>query len=213
MTVPFDLNAEVSSLCSTGLRPQTLTGAFLRLMAQKFSVPENIRDPRIRHYVWSPDDTLSKILIIPAYKWQAGTLQNRPAVVVKRNQWTISPLGIGDGLMVPAWHSDQIPANPEEMYIGVTGSHTMFIVARTAAEVEMLSTEVAMNLIHFGQAIRNDLMMDKLQVTEVGPVAIVEEDKENFAVPVTVAYTYVEAWTIVAETPLFKGMLLTTDVS
>jgi hypothetical protein len=210
---PYNLDADTSSLLSTGIRPQILTGVFVRLLARKFAIPEGIHDPRLRGYIWDKDARSSRILIVPVHAWHADVAQTRPALVVKRNRLAPRQIGLRDGAAVPGWNTNQVPANMETQTMAMEGSHTIFAIARSSAEAELLGTEIYIDLVHFGQVIRRDLGLHRFRISEVGPVSILEEEKEAFAVPVTAAYSYVDDWSVIAETPLFKGLILRTEVS
>ena len=94
----------------------------------------------------------------------------------------------------------------------MVGSHTVFAVARAAAQVDVLSAEIATRLIQYQQAIQAEFGFNRFRVAEVGAISKLEEASETFVVPVTVAYTYVEAWSVWTEAPYLKRITIGTDV-
>lgn len=211
---PYNVDAEISSLRSTGLRSNTLTGIILKLLTTHFSRERGIQDPRLKSFIWNADLTESKILIVPVWHWQTPGSQQRPALVIKRNALQTRQLGLGDGqAIVPGLSSEKIPANQEVVsQIAVAGSHTIFAIAAVPTQAELLSTEVATRLIQYAQAIQNEFDFSKFRVAEIGALAKIEESSEHFVVPITVAYTYVDAWTVWSAAPLLKQLVVETNV-
>jgi hypothetical protein len=211
---PYNLDVEVSSLCSTGLRPHILTGVVLRLLTRHFSTTRGIQDPRLQGYIWDDDPRTSKILIVPVWRWLTAGSEARPALVVKRNALRPRQLALADGqALVAGIDADRIPADHEAVaQIAVVGSHTIFAIATNPAEVELLSTEVWIRLIQYAQAIQTEFGFNRFRVAEIGALSKVEESSEKFVVPVTVAYTYVDAWSVWSASPFLKRLVTRTDI-
>lgn len=210
---PYNVDATVSSLNSTGLRPHTLTGIILRLLTRAFSVAAGIQHPQLKGYIWTNNPETTKILIAPVWRWNTPGMGARPALLVKRNALRPRQLGLADGqAVIGGLNGDKIPVNEEPIaQVGVVGSHTVFALSKNPAEAEWLSTEVAIRLIQYAQAIQNEFGFNRFRVAEIGAISKLEESSEHFAVPITVAYMYMDAWRIVSESPLLKRLVLQTS--
>lgn len=209
MAEPYNIDAEISSLCSTGLKPNILTGIVLRLLTQHFAVAAGIQEPQLKAYIWNSDPRISKIHIVPVWRWLTAAVQNRPAIVVKRNALQPRTLGLGDGeCLISGLSSEVVPADQAAtQQIAVSGSHTIFAIASVAAQAELLSTEVFLRLTQYQQVIQREFMFARFRVAEVGPIERLEEHSESFVVPVTVAYAYVDAWQVWSTAPFLKRIV------
>ena len=96
--------------------------------------------------------------------------------------------------------------------LAMAGSHTIFAVAREPAQAELLGNEVSMRLVQYQQAIQNDFGFNRFRVAEIGALTKIEEANETFAVPITVAYTYVDAWSIWVSSPYLKRLVVRASV-
>lgn len=208
-TEPENRIPKVSALCSYGMRPHVMTGLIRQLLLGHFSDPQNVEEPRIRRHLlslneWQPvDDEInySGILIESITRWAPNNADKRPAVLIKRNGWKWNKQGIGD-------------LAGENLYTGQTsysgmweGSHTLFCLAQNGAETEFLATEVVKFLILFSPMIRDQLNLHRFFVAEVGGVGEVQEVTQGYAVPVTVAYTAEETWSIQPYAPRLKRIV------
>jgi len=214
-TSPYNVDQEISSLCSTGLKPNLLTGVILKLLTRHFSTAKGIQEPQLKDYIWSNTPAASKILIVPVWRWLVRTSQLRPAIVIKRNALRPRTIALGDGqALVPGLSEDKIPMNQEvTSQIAVAGSHTIFAIAELATQAELLSTEIFLRLIQYQQAIQEEFMFNRFRVAEVGPLARLDEHSESFVVPITVAYAYVDAWQIWSTAPFLKRLVLETTIA
>lgn len=212
-TAPFDVDVAPSGLETTGLRLNALTGLFLDLLATHFSSASHIRDPLLQGYIWSGDATLSKILIVPSWKWQTADQQRRPAVVIRRDALQFSTLGLADGAAMIGDRSDtQIPSVADEiLHVLASGSHTLFALSAQAGQAERIADEVAIRILHFQQVLRKEFGFHTFRVAGIGPLSEIEEASEYFTVPVTVAYSLDEAWRVPTEAPFLKRIVVTTQ--
>jgi hypothetical protein len=209
---------EYSSLCSTGHTPQILTGAFLRIVENHFSNPDNIEQAALKDNIarLDPEDTTDGlaekgILIQPIYKWNPAELNHRPAIYIKRNSFRTQRYGINDGLTVGL--GKDADGNIETLRgeyhtVGVLGSHTLFNIGRTGAETEVLSYEVFRELQQFAPASRRDLKLTRLSVTDVTEVQKLDEYDQHFVVGVVVGWAYFEKWRIIPEAPWLKAFTI-----
>ena len=208
---------EWSSLCSTGLTPNIVTGALLRFIQEHFSNPNKIENPFLRDNIWrdNPGDTTEGIpskgiLIEPTYNWNPRDFQRRLAVYISRNAMTTQRLGINDGLQVGLGKDPKTGElkTDEGQYhvVGVQGSHTLACVGRAGAEVEILGTEVWKEVLHFSPVLRRDLKLKRLVVSEASPVAQLQEYDQHFVVTVAVGWYYFEKWRLRQIAPWLKGV-------
>jgi len=209
---PYNVDAEISGLCNTGLHASILTGVILRLMTGHFADAEHISDPELTRFIWDADPSESKILIVPVWQWATPGSQQRPAIVVKRNALRVQQLGLSDGEAVLSGPDlDSVPANATaNCQVGMIGSHTVFAIATLAAQAERLGAEIATRLIQYANAIKSELGFHRCRVAEIGAINKLEESSETFVVPVTVAYKYVNAWTVWSEAPFLKRLVVET---
>ena len=210
-----------SSLCTSGLQAQILTGVFLQLIRSHFSSADYIEEPRLRTCLWVPkvDDAVvadperSRILIEPVYRWDPRTIQARPGIIVRRND--LQPrnrLGIGmnEEVSLGGLDPDSLPEAGREYYLPFQGSHSLFCVAKDGGAAELLSTEVARQLYQFARPIVKEFGFEFLELAHIGAVSRLEESFEHFAVPVTIKYGFYDHWKVTKQTPRFAGISLNT---
>lgn len=196
-TIPTQFfGVEVSSLCSLLNRPIILTGVFRDVLARHFTTAGYVEESDLKHLIWK-EAAESPILIETIHRWVPEKTERRPGVVVKRNAYQNQRRGIGDLRQGPPADLD---GNPHYVTFW-TGSHTLFCIGGTGAQAELLGTEVQRELTQFGPEIARVLDLKRIQVTQVGAVAELEEAQENFVVPVTVGYTYEERWILRLQAP------------
>jgi len=208
--VPEDRIARVSSLCSYGMRPHVVTGLLRQLLIAHFSDANNIEEPQLRQKFidegpWVKDEnglSNSSIIIESITRWLPNEADNRPAILIKRGSWAWKRTGIGD----------QAGANVfsgSSQYHGLwEGSHTLYCLALTGLEAELLTVEVVKFLQHFGPWIREQMGFMRFIVSEVGGIGEVQEVVQGYAVPVTVAYVAEESWELQPAAPRLKRFVL-----
>jgi hypothetical protein len=207
LTSPGDHMPEISALCSLGMRPHLMTGILRKFLIQHFIDRNNQEQPAFRQegtappndYLWRASDSTG-ILIESITRWKPNTVEKRPAIILKRNAWTVERRGINDLMQgIPA--IDALDRYATYM----VGSHTLFCIAGEAAEVELLVAEVYRWLISFGPIIRQYIDLHRFVTVSVDSVFILDDEAtENFVCPITVAYAHEERWTIRPHVPLLK---------
>jgi len=88
------------------------------------------------------------------------------------------------------------------------GSHTLFCIGGTGAQAEVLATEVQRELTEFASHYLRNMHLHRFQVVEVGAVGELEEATENFVVPVTVGYAFMQNWTVAQQAPTLHHVSL-----
>lgn len=203
-TVPRFDASRVSQLCDQGNRLLITTG-LLRLWLVGHFQQANLedQDQTIQKMLWSPQAT-SGILIESITRWRPEMTEKRPGVIIKRNGWKRLRLGIADRMM------GTVESTGQEVYGNFwQGSHTLFCIAGNGAEAEKLATEVFRELNQFGPKFRLAVDLMRFEVTEVGELLLLEEGRQNFVVPIVVAYVSSEAWRVNQETPLLRNLNVT----
>lgn len=189
----------VSSLLSLGPRHLVMTGAIRQILIQHFADVTNILSASLRNNVWTANEETG-ILIESATRWVPTLAEKRPAIIIKRNALRSVRLGIGNQMQ--GFRNLDGFSRYEKMK---QCSHTCFCVANEGAEAEELGQEVYEELDHFGPLIRCELGLLRFEAVDVGTIVELEEfGRENFAVPVTVAYAYSDTWTLRQYAPLLK---------
>jgi hypothetical protein len=201
----MDVVAEkAASICALMPRPQVVQGLLVSWMRVHFSDAPNIEDPALKNTLWAADIRQTGIAVDSVYKWQPALTEFRPGIFIKRGPWKIVRLGIDDRRMgVP-------PSGYRQYSTYVQGAHTLFCVSNAPAECEILGAEVFRELIEFGPIIRQAYGFMRFQVMEVGEVSILEEARQNFILPISVAYAAEESWEIVQQAPPLKSIKLST---
>jgi hypothetical protein len=210
-----------SSLCTTGLQAHILTGVFLQLVRNHFSIAENIEEPRLRNCLWVPlvndpllpDPERSRILIEPVYRWDPSLLQSRPAIIVRRGALTQNRVGIAMNEQMSLGGLDQasLPLAGREYYLPFQGSHVLFCIAGDGGVAELLSTEIARELYQFARPITEEFGFEIFELGEIGEVQRLEEHNEQFVVPVAFTYRFYDQWVVSQQEPRFSGVKLDTQ--
>lgn len=208
-SAPENRVPKVSALCSYGMRPHVMTGLLRQLLISHLSDPDNIEEPKLRKHAldtgpWRPSDTglnNSGFLVESITRWQPNTADQRPAILIKRNGWKWEKVGIGN-------YAGSDVATGTQHYTGLwNGSHTLFCLAPSGVETELLTTEVVKFLLHFSPLIMQQMDLLRFYVAEVGGVGEVQEVIEGYAVPITVAYVAEEAWSLQPYAPRLKRIV------
>lgn len=181
----------LSSLCQLMARPQLMTGVLRDHLTRHFYSAEMIEEPALRELVWQ-DNERTAIVIESAHRWTPATTEVRPGIIIKRNAYSNTRLGIGDRHM--GGQLDRTGAETHATFW--VGSHTLFCVAKTGAQAELLGTEVQRELTQFGPVLQSSLGLLRFAVTEVGEVGHLEESAGSCVVPVNCGYAYCERWQI-----------------
>lgn len=174
-----------------GWRTLMITGLLRDVLVRHFHTPGNIQEADLRRLVWR-DDERTGILIESITRWRGDMVEKRPAVVIKPNGRKNVRLFMGD----KTGPTEQGHMQYQTFWVG---SHTLFCIHGSGASTQLLADEVELELTQFGPLMTEYLNLFRWQVTEVGDVAELEESKENFVIPVTVAWVYSSQWRLELE--------------
>ena len=184
------------SLCENGWQPLLLTGLFRDMFIRHFSDAASIRANDLKQFIWK-EDASSGIVIESVYRWRGDLVEKRPAILVKRNAYRQTRLGINDEVIGLGTSGDLYENERGAISrhtVNWVGSHTIFCIHGTGASCEILASEVVDELTMFAPAIRQYLSLMDFQVTEVGAISELEEASENYVIPVTVGWVYNKQW-------------------
>ncbi len=168
-----------------------ITGLLRDLLVNHFGSSSQIEEADLRHLVWQ-EGVRTGILIESIHRWRGDLVEKRPAVIIKSNGRQNVRLGIAD------YGGADGQGNRQYQTFWV-GSHTLFCIHGSGAGTEILATEVQREISQFHPVITQYLKLFSWQVTDVGGIAELEEAKESFVIPVTVAWAYSEQWQISLE--------------
>jgi len=218
---PQWVEQDPSSICTTGKPPQVVTGMLLWIMRRHFSEADYIVNEDLKDCIWDSDSTKSQITIEPITKWNGAptqTLQQRPAIYIKRNAYTNSRIGIGDKYMIGTKGRVDNSASVGHTTVNgstgygtlLVGSYTLFCIGQTGAAAEAVGTEAYFELLEFAPLISRDFGFNKFQVMEMGGINKLEESMEHWVIPVTVGCVHAHDWELTVDLPYFKSVSLNT---
>lgn len=193
-----------SSICSLGIRPIILQGFLLEHLRRHFADENNIQHDNLRKYLWRANVDRERIVIDTLGRWNPNAAGLRPAVLIRRNGWQVIPLGIGNRM-----HGVTNTDGYERYSVNMGGSHTIFCIATESGECEILASEIYLELLEFAQIIRERLDLLRFQITEIGQMQMVEESRQHFGIPITVAYAHNHNWMVKKHSPILN----TVDIS
>lgn len=217
----------ISSLCSTGPLISVLTGAFVAILRDHFSNPNNLEFggttefrevdgsgfgiaevplEQLQRYIWKEDRRITNILIDPVWKYNREDIQRRPGLLVKRNQWTTQKVAIGDGHTIASGGNGRVEGRYQTRLI--VGSHTVFCIGGSAAEAELLASEVFGHFMGFAQVVREELKLHSFEVQSIEAVSHFEEHNDKYVVPVVLGYTSAKAWRTDVVAPYLKAFTI-----
>lgn len=158
------------------------------------------RDSDLDRYIWkSGPDT--GILIESVHKWDPTSTGKRPAVLIRRDDYSTVRVVIND--LVTTTSS----GHREHMSLRV-GSHTLFCLHENDTMAEIIATEIANELSEIGVELTRRANLDRFMVAKVGSSAKLEEATENFVIPVTVGWAYQHVWRSEVESRKLKTIKL-----
>lgn len=176
-----------------------LTGMLCRLLANHFSTANNIQTDKLKQYVHDEDQSKTKILIQPHYKWVTAISHMRPAIIVKRGEIRRERFAIADGF------GESLDRGIPKV-VFVSGTHTVFCIDTTGGAVELLADEVFPMLLEFSPAIREDMGFTTFSVAGVGAVSKLEEFDQHFVVPITLSWVKQHSWALKYDGPWLQDV-------
>lgn len=193
-----------NNLCALGMTPHIITGFLRDWLTNRFSDPDNIETEQLRGMLWKATQPTG-ILIESITRWKPEATEKRPAIIIKRGNWTSSRLVLNDSAGIGDVH-----LGSQRYGRLMTGSHTLFCISNSGAQSEIISGEVFKDLNTYGLVIANILNLVKFEAVELGELFQLEEAKENYAAPIVIQYTGQEVWTVAQQGPILKRVNLSS---
>ena len=204
-----------------GPNPFILSGVFQRLLQYHFSTPDNIDEPLLKEYIWTPssqcckvvedseDDGTSqmippsRILIRPSWSQLGPDVQQLPTLLVKREAFRSERIAFQDASLTG--RNAKGVYEGRQHLVNIVGKHSIICKGGTGAEAELLGQEVFFRMLHYQQIIKRDFQLGHLFTQGVSDV----KDKKNEAKPtfytvVSIEWAYVYLWLIIPESPIVK---------
>lgn len=193
-----------SAICSLLVQHQLLTGWFRDWLMRHFTSPLYIEQPDLRKLIWKPGEDTG-ILIETNHRWRPALTEKRPAVIIKRNDFSKQRVGaFGEVRQGPPV---DLQGNRHLVTFWV-GSYTLFCIGGSGAQAELLGTEVQREIGQFAPVMMASIpSIMRLDTLQVGAVSQLQEAKDNWAVPVTVGVAYEERWVLRQQAPRMKVSL------
>lgn len=205
----------ISSLSVTGLQLNIITGIFLQVLREHFISPDRIENEYLKGCIWlhkeddpvTTDPARSKILIDPVYRWNRTSTQKRPAILVKRGGQQSTRVGITMNRTFGLGESDYPEAGSKHS-VFLHGTHSILCIATDGGIVEILGSEVSRHFIQFAPVIKKEFKFKEFEFAQIGEVGVLEEDKENYVVPIVIKYAYDNNWKLAKQEPRLKSFEL-----
>jgi len=215
---PTAFSDQISSIRVTGLQPHIITGVLLQVLREHFREDTRLDNEYLSKFVWVPKDTdkivcdpvRTSIIIDPIYRWDRVTTQARPGIIIKRNAIKPEKIGFSHNTYI-GLGSDSLPEAGTKHTMMFRGSHTIFCIATDGGAVEVLSTEVATHLAQFAPVLQSEFGFNHFYLSQIGEVTVLEEEKENYVVPVAFEYAYQNNWVLAKQEPRLKTVSLKVD--
>jgi len=202
-TEPDSRVSSVAAACHYGVTQTVMTGALRHILGIHFSDPENIISASVRGRiekdgVWQASGPSKGIIIESLHRWTPEFAEQRPAVILKENDWEWSRVAIGD-------RAGTDVRTGREYFSGLwTGSHTIFALANEAAEAQTIGWEVLNCLKMQQHEIAGQLNLQRFMPVSIGGVAAMQESSEHYLVPIVVGYVVPYSWSMQPEAPRLK---------
>lgn len=173
------------------IRPAIMNAVFLNLLKHYFAHPAYLKTPRFKlnpNKTLEPDEN-SSVFIASASAFTPEITDKRPAVIIRRMEWSCNDIGVGENTM-PVANSTQ-----RRFLYSFSGSHAFFCTSRESGELDLLTEEVMNCFIYFRPVIRRILGLAKFLLKMVDKVTIFRSNRDYFVCPIMVQYLWTESWT------------------
>jgi len=208
--------ADPSSLCNMRFKPSIVTGILLRLLQAHYYDSGNIVDEKLKAALWIEDPTNkalieSKINIKPGRTYDPRTIQQRPAILVFRNEISTQRFPLESKTL------SHLEANGnyrgENHHVPIIGSHTLRCLAKGAFATDRLSEETFYRMLEYFPAIKRDFPFSEFDVKSIGEPQLIEESGQHYGVDIIIGWVNVHNWTLVPIAPILKKVRMETQVN
>jgi hypothetical protein len=153
----------------------------------------------------------SKIYIAPEYKRDDQTVQQRPALLVKREPSTTGKISFRNAVAASKVRDKGVWTGLKHN-IYLDGKHSIICLGKTGAEADLLGEEVFYRMLHYMPIIRDDFRLGQFWVEGISEVQERgEESSKVFYTIVRLSWAITYRWKVVPETPILKRFVLTYD--
>jgi hypothetical protein len=226
-TEPLPALDPCSSFEIAGPSPFRITGAMLRLMQYHFADANNIQNLQLQDLLWTTAEGCdeepvldncgaptgevipgSKLLIAPHYKRDGLSIQQRPAIFIKREPVTTKQVNaVNRNQTTPHLTKPGMNFEGELHQVYITGRHTIICLASTGSAAEAIAEEVYFRMLQYQSVIRDDLNLGKLWTEGISDVREYPDDpQKSFYAAVTLSWSYTYRWRVIQESPIVKRL-------
>lgn len=177
-----------SNYDSLGPLPWLVTGILRHVLTTHFSDADGLFLQQLKNRIWSNNEQ-TKIVIESTSVLRAVLAGQRPAILIRRDEWQSVKTAIGN---VAGMTDDGHFQYTKDC----TGSHVLFCISKADVETEILAAEVYKYLLHFSPEIRCRFGFKMFELAKIGQLGILKEATDRFVVPITVVYGFSENWTL-----------------
>lgn len=197
-----------SALASLPLKGSLITGMLLRLLESHFNDANNIKDDKLKAYLWADSDPSStplntKIFIGLSEEYDAKNIEKRPALLVKRNEIGSQKVSLAGKAIT---HLETNGTYRGEHYLRmVSGTHLIICVADGSTAVDRMAEEVFYRLLEYGPSIKEDLKFSEFEPLGYGPAEEFKVSGEkNYMVRISVKWATIHSWELLPISPILK---------
>lgn len=200
MSVTVTFNSKQDAVRAMGPTPYLFDKYLIQVLRRAFVDPSKLQQAELRSLAWNAQYQQSKLTISSLYDWKPESTGMRPAITVKRDNYTSTRLGINDEA-IGGFELDGAQTF-EKLW---TGSHTIFAISTLPDEADLLAHEIQRYLDGFSSTIRGELDMKRMTVAAIGELFEIKEYRQSYAVPVTLAAAVSDKWKLIEQAPLFNS--------
>lgn len=196
----------VSGLCRGPLTAMTVSGIVEWVLKYHFAEASHLPDA-LREVVYRTDPTTTGVCIqqLGLENWQA--INMRPAIIVSPGACQLLQLGLSNGMAMGSTQPVSTQGTHHEF--GAQGAINVFCCSTKLQQAHNLAWETVGQIQAFADKIASDMRLQMIRVVSVDKAAMLEEADEYWAVPVSLAFGFHEAWRQVPAGAILKGLSLT----
>ncbi len=201
--------SSLAGLCPGGFEGRSMDQLLSKILKAHFSDPDNIVNPTLKSYVYSPIPNQTKIRIVMNTNFDTTQAGLFPAIVIKRGQQKLSRIVMGDRAVTGGWPEGILKYARMQQ-----GSHKILAMATADGVTEDLANEIY-NLLNCLTPVLMSigLPLQDFQVTDLSELGIIEDLGQTFGVTTVVSYAYEYGWTVRYNGPTLRAVTFPSDVT
>lgn len=161
-------------------------------LTNHFSSAVNITQTDLQGKVWLPGENTG-ILIEAAVRWRPTTTEHRPSIVIKRQAIQILHDTTASARLVGGAGSYANRRIHSKLCVGAL---SFFCISNEGGEAELLTDEVAGELLKFSSVVREKVDLIRCDVASIGEPRILEEAHQSFSTVIDLVIAYYQTWEI-----------------